>query len=121
MAPTIVRVAPPSEIARPIAEGSRLNRRSQNVSLTTTTGGPPKRSSSCVNVRPRAGSTPSTEKKRGDVRIASTRSGRGPLVSVMFSKKVAARPTNVWFISFHSSRRTGATNLVDCRLAALDS
>src|SRR3954470_21216045 len=84
--PTIVRDAPPRIRRRPTADGSALNRVRQNASLITTEGGPPKRSSSADSVRPRAAGTPSTVKNRGDVRIASIRSGAPLVVSVTFSK-----------------------------------
>jgi hypothetical protein len=86
MTPTIERLVPPSVSARPRTDGSAPNRRRQNASLMTMTGGPPKRSSCGVGRRPSAGPTPRTWKNRGDVFIAATRSGTGPEVSVMFSK-----------------------------------
>ncbi|OLC43697.1 MAG: hypothetical protein AUH43_20100 [Acidobacteria bacterium 13_1_40CM_65_14] len=86
MTPTIVWLTPPRTSVRPTAEGSPPKRVRQNASLSTTSRGPPNTSSCGLGARPIAGATPSTEKNRGEMRIASTRSGSAPVVSVMFSK-----------------------------------
>ncbi len=86
MTPTMVRLTPERTSVRPTMAGSALNRARQKPSLMTTDRGPPISSSGAVNVRPCAAGTPRTLKKRGDVRIASTRSGNDPVVSVTFSK-----------------------------------
>ena len=69
----------------PTADGDRAKRLVQNPSLMTTAAGPPSRSSSGVNVRPMAGRLAYTSKKRGSTSRADSRSGAGPLVSVVFS------------------------------------
>ena len=108
----MVRLAPDRVSDRPMTDGSPLNRDRQNPSLMMTTAGPPSVSSAAVDVRPNAGATPMTVKNRGEVRIAATRSGSAPVVSVMFSKYVPASPVNDRFARFHSSMRTGASRVV---------
>ena len=86
MTPTIVYPAPPMTRRRPTAAGSRPYRRVHRPSPMTTAVGPPKRSSSAVNVRPAMGAMPNTAKNRGATRRPSSRCGSASLVSVTFSE-----------------------------------
>ena len=60
--PTTACGSPRSRIDLPTISGSARNTRRQRSWLRTVTAGPPARSSSAVNSRPRAGTTPSTRK-----------------------------------------------------------
>jgi hypothetical protein len=62
MTPTMVSGTAFTVMTRPTASGARPNRRCQNASLITATGGAPARSSESVNNRPAAGAMPSVSK-----------------------------------------------------------
>ena len=73
--PTMVAVWPFTRIARLTTPGSAPIRSRQNRSLINTTGAPPGLSICGSNVRPRAASTPITEKYSGETRWPKVRWG----------------------------------------------
>jgi len=81
--PTTVWAAALIRMDLPTTAGSRLNRRRQISSLSSTTWGAPGWSSSARKWRPRAGLTPRSGKRLAETASPTTRSGSSEPEKVM--------------------------------------